>query len=158
MARLPALVSLEDLVARLVTEPASGGEEARAQAALDDASTLVRSVAGETWVDDENELVEDVPDPVQTVVLAAAKRAYLNPEGHAQKSNDDVSVTYARDAASGGVFLTAAERDMVITAVSGTSRPALWTLRTTRGGPGEDIYLPVLGQDEPMPFLPGPAT
>lgn len=142
---LPALATLEQLADRLgmaVDEL----NEARAQAALDDASVLVRSETGFTWVDAEGELIEDVPDIAVAICLAVAKRAYENPSGATQKTVGDVSVTYPETSA----YLTLDER-RVLSRLRSTG--ALWTIATTRGDEMETTYIDVVGQDEPMPFL-----
>jgi hypothetical protein len=140
---LPALASIEDLEARLQGGLAES-DQARAQAVLEDASTLVRRVAGSTWVEDEA-LVDDVPDVVIVVTLAVAKRAFLNPDGIRQESLGTHSVTYE---GANGVFLTDDERDAIQAAVG--AKPGLWTLRTTRGDFDlDDCYLDVVG-DEPI--------
>lgn len=126
---LPALASLEQLATRL------GGiddsDEERAQAALDDASALIRTEAGEDWVtdDDPPELdTDNLPDVIVTVCCAAARRAVTNPDGVTQESLDGYSTSYRNDSAD--VYLTKAERRLVRGAAG---RGALWTQPTTRG-------------------------
>lgn len=71
---LPPLASVADLEARLPTGDLTESDDVRrAEAALADASALVRSEAGRTWVGDDDEL-DGVPDIVTTVVLAVAQR------------------------------------------------------------------------------------
>lgn len=107
---LPAFVDVETLAARI-----PGGidvdDEARAQAALDDASTLVRAAAGIDWVDEHGQLVADVPDVVATVTAAAARRAFVNPEGLAQETVAGYGASYS--SASGDVYLTKTERKLI---------------------------------------------
>lgn len=126
---LPALADLDDLVIRLGGE-LDDAETARAQAALDDASTEVRFVAREDWVDDDEELT-DVPDIVVKVTLAVALRGFLNPDdGTRQETLGDHSKTTDR----GGIYLTEEEKAKVRAAAAGDDKQSgLWTLATTRG-------------------------
>lgn len=138
---LPALASLEALSDRT---PGGIGEddETRAQAALDDASALIRAEAGDDWVtdDDPPELDEDaLPDVVVTVCCAAARRALVNPDGVTQESLDGYSTSYRNDSAD--VYLTKAERRLVRSAAG---RGGLWAQPTTRGHPDvAEVLAPV---------------
>lgn len=108
---LPALADLADLAARL---PGGIGndDEPRAQAALDDASALIRAETGETWVtDDDPPTLDAVPGVAVTICVAAAKRAFVNPDGVAQESLDGYSTSYRND--SSDVYLTRAERRLL---------------------------------------------
>lgn len=126
---LPALASLEALAARLPSGIADS-DETRAQAALDDASALIRAEAGETWVTDENELdTDNLPDVVVAVCLAAARRALINPDGVTQESLDGYSTSYSNDSAD--IYLTKAERRLV------GSAGGLWVQPTTRVETGQ---------------------
>lgn len=151
---LPPLATTDDFVVRLGRAVDDDAELARIDALLADASTLVRLAAGVTWVED-NALVADIPDTVALIVLTAARRAFDNPEGIAQKSVDDVSVSYVR-ASQGGLYLTPEEK--AILSSLGGGRAGLWTLSTTRGDNDLDEYLDVIGHEgapsEPIPFLP----
>ncbi|MCK9496597.1 MAG: hypothetical protein M0R75_14035 [Dehalococcoidia bacterium] len=102
---LPPLADLEALAARLGVSDLIGLDAGRGQAALDDASALIRQEADATWVDDEGQL-EDVPDAVASICLAVAYRAYRNPEGTVQASLGDASVTYARTGGGSAIYLT----------------------------------------------------
>lgn len=111
---LPALVSLHQFADRL--PGGVDGDEARAQAALDDASAEVRAAVDgeETWVDEDG-LLTEVPDIVQVVTIAVARRAFVNPEGISQESVAAYGVSYATG--SGDVYLTRKERQKVRRAV-----------------------------------------
>lgn len=114
MANLPSLATLEDFQARLGIPLLDDYDEPldpdgiRAQAALDDASALVRSAAGLEWVDEYGEL-EDVPDIATSITLAVAGRTYQNPQGFSQATVGDSSVSYSREGNAGGIFLTKSE-------------------------------------------------
>lgn len=126
---LPPLAEIDDMKARLEVEP-TGRELARAEEALNDASTEVRFVAREDWVDDADELVE-VPPIVVKTTLECAIRAFLNPpDGTRQEVLGDHSVTVD---ARQGVYLTEDEKAKVRAAAAGDATPSgVWTLRTTR--------------------------
>lgn len=131
---LPAFASISDLRARGVSiavgSPDPSEDETRAQAALDDISTLIREAAGTKWVDDSDELA-DVPDVVFTVCCAASKRAYENPDNIRSETYPDYTEVRGGDE-PGGVCLTANEIALVKKA-AGSISPGLWTLSTTRG-------------------------
>jgi hypothetical protein len=114
---LPPLADLAALGTRLgmelvdahgdPTEP----EGVRAQAALEDASALVRTEAGKSFTDEAHAVLDaGIPDIIVSIVLAAAYRAFRNPEGTSQSSIGDVSVSFAREGSAGAVFLTKAEQ------------------------------------------------
>src|SRR6185295_3923116 len=80
MALSKPLCGVEAMGARLGLQ-LSGAEHERALAALTDASALVRSVAGDDFLDADGELETTIPDVVVQVTLAAALRCYRNPDG-----------------------------------------------------------------------------
>lgn len=151
---LPAFATIDDLDAR---NPAGiAGDETRAQAALDDASALIRSAAGKTWVDDDNELA-NVPDIVVTICCRAALRSFTNPAGVTQQTAGPFSASYANG--STDVYLTKGERSEVRAAAG---KGGLWTQSTTRGDIADcgdlvtyddTCYIEVV-DSELLPFLP----
>ena len=144
---LPLLASLEAFEAR-IPGGISAGDAARASAALEDASSLVRDVAGKTWVTDDV-LDDDVPDGIVSVVIAAAKRAFINPDGVRAESIDNFSTTYATS--SPDVYLTTTERQRVRQLCGKTG---LWTQPTTRCEIETDtVYVDVVPEGEPFPLL-----
>jgi hypothetical protein len=141
---LPPFASLDDLEQRL--GPAA--DAARAVAALEDASALIRAEAGQTWVT-EGVLDEDTPAILAVVCLAVARRVIENPNGVASETLGDASVSYEN--ASGDVYLTAGEKRLVRRAAGVSGAMGSIDLEIgTPGWSGEVIY--VAGQDEPMPF------
>lgn len=124
---LPALASVTDLEARLGLDPDSlkTGELGRARAALADASALVRLESGQSWVDDAGALT--APDALVRVVLGAAQRNFVNPDGEIHTTVGPFVRRLSE--LSTGVYLTKAELDIVR-----RFRPTtgLWTLRTQR--------------------------
>ena len=115
-----------------------------------DASALVRAVADKTWVTD-GEVDEDVPDIVVSITLAAAKRAFVNPDGERSVAIDGYSTDFAN--ASPDVYLTAKEESRVRSA-AGTSGGRLWTQETTRSDTPDvaTVFLDVEPPGEPMPW------
>lgn len=110
---MASLASIEQLSDRLGIElDPESSDGIRAQAALDDASNLIRSVAGKTWEDDHGDL-DDVPAIVTSVTLAVAYRAFRNPDGTSQSSLGDVSVSFSRGGAVGALFLTPTEEKAI---------------------------------------------
>jgi hypothetical protein len=80
---LPALASVSELEARLGLDPnaLTGADKSRAQAALDDVSTLVRFESRKDWVDKITGKLVTVPIVLGRITLGAALRAWRNPEG-----------------------------------------------------------------------------
>lgn len=129
----------------------------RAEAILAAASTLVRVETGRTWVDEDGATEDDVTtlqmEQVKTVVILVAERVWSNPRGITQQSTGPFSASVAEWAAY-GLALTDSEKAMLPT-TSGSTRPKLWTLNTTRCPTGDlpDIYLEVEGS-ELIPHVP----
>lgn len=120
------LATVADLEARLGRE-FDASELPRISALLDDASALVRDVAGKTWIDPETDELLPVPGSIRWVVLRAAERAVRNPEGFSSESAGDYS--YQRTGVQPGVYLTEAEEKAIRRALGKTG---LWTQPTTR--------------------------
>lgn len=152
---LPAFATIDEFANRL-PGGISDDDSTRAQAALDDASALIRNETGKTWVTDD-ELDADVPDIVVTVTCRAAMRAFVNPTGLVQDTTGPFSASFAN--ASSDVYLTKNEKSDVRRAAG---KSGLWTQCVTRGpievrpitGCGEaDEYVPVDPAGKDMPFL-----
>ncbi|MET9262406.1 hypothetical protein [Amycolatopsis sp. NPDC004079] len=127
---LPALADLGDLEARLGLDPdtLAGPEKSRAQAALDDASALVREETRQDWVDPLTGEVA-APAPLVRVVLGAALRTYRNPDAEISQTLGPFARTLK--AAEVGVYLTPPELAIVRRYRKETT--GLWTQGTTRG-------------------------
>lgn len=121
---LPDIADVDALQARL-GRTLTGADVDRAAAALSDVSALARGVAEQQWP----LAPTGVPDDVIAVVLAAARRAFDNPEGFLSQTMGPLSATRAPSMVTGNVF-TSAE-----TTILKKARPkaGLWTLVTTRG-------------------------
>lgn|SRR5690606_5684537 len=112
---LPSLATLDQLKDRMNVE-----DDIAAQAALDDASALVRGVARPcTWVDDEGNLTE-VPDQIQVIVLNAVKRYLNNPDGYASIQVSQFSASVRGAGAAGTVTLTKDEKLEILRVVRGS--------------------------------------
>ena len=150
---LPPLATVTDLGLRLGVT-LSGTDHDRAVAALDDASALIRADAGVAWVDNEDALA-DVPAIVQAVALAVAYRAFRNPDGLAQTSLGDASVSYDRGTAQAAVYLTRDERRAVRRAAGTTAMGAI-ELASPWAMPASDYPVAVAGGGDPIPIGPFP--
>ena len=126
-----AYADLADFTARLGRSLTAGAETDRAQAALDDASALIDTVA-------------TVPDPVPSGVLSitcsVALRLFGNPSQFTSETIDDY--TWRVDGA--GLFLTPYEENALRRLSSDTTSSGLWTQSLTRDG--DDVY--VFGYDQ----------
>jgi hypothetical protein len=151
---LPAFATLDQLAARVTVD-----DEDRAQAALDDASVEIRSIAGVSFVTDGAVDFTGYPswaeDALVKVCCSAAARALANPEGRTQQAETigSYSHTDAFANASPDVYLTAGERRLIRRAAG---RTGLGTITTTRGDDCDTQYLDVVPSGEPMPWLQGP--
>lgn len=141
---LPPLAAVADLGARL-PGGISEADEPRAQAALEDASSKIRSVAGVTWTTDD-ELDDDVPDIIVTICCSAARRSFVNPDGVTGENAGSYGFTQAN--ASPDVYLTKAEQGAVRKAAG---KSGMWSQPMTRGGPDVTTWVDVTGTDEPLP-------
>jgi hypothetical protein len=104
-----------------------GTDATRVVALLDDASSLVRDIAGRTWIDPETGVLTTVPGSVRAVVLRAVERAVRNPEGFSAESAGDYS--YQRTGVQPGIYLTEAEEKAIRRALGKTG---LWNQPVTR--------------------------
>lgn len=138
------------------------GDPARAQAALDDASSLIRDEAGKSWVDDEGALALPTgtdawrADTLVRVCCSAARRSLENPEGISQESLGSYSASMTN--ASSDVYLTSGERRSVKRAAGKGSIGAIPVTRgpLETGACGDTVYLPVSPAGQDIPFTYGP--
>lgn len=123
---LPSLADTDDLSDRLgreLTDP----EVARAEAALEDASALVREEA-------RRDFAEGPPPAIQAVVLTASLRVMRNPDGFVQEMIGSYSYRRREDDVS--VYLTAAEK-AICARYRQTGGNGLWTMKIQRDDPTE---------------------
>lgn len=122
------LVMLEELKTRLgLEEFPSPADEARAQAALDDAVGLVLEETKKTFRAADG--TPDVPSTVATVIFASAKRSYQNPSGITSETVGPFAYRYGAT----GAFLTEEEKQALSRYLPSRSSGGLWSLSTTRG-------------------------
>lgn len=105
-------------------------DDARAEAVLSAASTLVRSYTGQTWVDEDGDL-QDVPDAAAAVTVQVAARLWRNPNGFLTERVDDYSYQLPERVAD-GLYLTQAEKDMLADLVV-TAKSKIRALTFERG-------------------------
>lgn len=119
---LPPLASFERLVSKLGYTPVDG-ERTRAEGLLVEASGLIRDVAEKTWTDETSGALVDVPIRVANICVAAAFRAFGNPEALTQRAIGDSSKSFDRAGREGGedVYLTDAEEAAIRKAAAASS-------------------------------------
>lgn len=125
-----------------------GAEVGRAVALLDDASALVRDVAGKDWIDPVTGALLSVPGTIRATVLRMVDRAVRNPDGFSAESAGDYS--YQRTGVQPGIYLTDAEEKAIRRALG---KSGLWNQPTTRN---EEWYTTGWVDDqfgtEPIPY------
>jgi Gp19/Gp15/Gp42-like protein len=125
-----------------------GAEASRAVALLDDASALVRDVAGKDWIDPDTGVLLPVPGTVRATVLRMVDRAVRNPDGFSAESAGDYS--YQRTGVQPGIYLTDPEEKAIRRALG---KSGLWNQPVTRN---EEWYTTVWVNDqfgtEPIPY------
>lgn len=165
---LPAFATIDEFIDRL-----PGGLDnddlLRAQAAIDDASTVIRSFAGKTWCNDAGtavdfgDLAQYHQDEIVRITISAARRAFTNPEGATEMTLGDTSIGLSDS--SSDVYLTAAEKAAVRRAAGITA--GITTIATTREDPvgisdlgtvasDGTVYVDVVG-GESYPWIDDPA-
>ena len=130
----------------------ASSDEPRARAVLQDACVLVRQVAETDFVS------TPPPDAVVMVTMAAARRAFVNPDAITRTTIDDYTREFASSSTDPSVFLTSKE-SAAIRAAMGLSN--LWALHISRGDadiPSPSGVVPILdppAQAEYDPFGEG---
>lgn len=127
MASLSTDDLLPELEARLGLREGSlrGVDRARAVAVLSDAVDLVAAAVGSA--------LADSPQPAaRSVALSAARRAYLNPAGALSETVGPHTVRWDDDSPS-GVYLTAAEQQVLNLLRRKGRGGGLWSLGVERG-------------------------
>lgn len=113
------------------------GFEDRAEVVLTAVSSRVRLAAGRTWVDEDGELTDDIPDVVLSITTTVAARVWANPAATASRGDGPFTRAWAENLQ--GLQLTDDERDDIRASVAEEgSTPGLWALATTRSQP-EDV-------------------
>jgi hypothetical protein len=117
---------VSDLETRLGLEVGSlaGIDLARAQAALDDVSALVRDEsAGRTWLDDTGAAAP--PPGIKVVTIQAAMRVYNNPDNYTSESVGDYS--YQREQGTTSLYLTDDEKLAVQKSMAAAGASGVWS-------------------------------
>lgn len=142
----PLLATVEDLEFA-VGHAIDDGLREFAEWVLRAASARVRSYTGCDWDDPD-----EVPESIRVVTVAVAARVYRNPGGYVQDTTGPFTVRLA-ERAGDGIYLTGDERE-ILDRYRCRSRPALWSLSTTRG-PVETgtVYRPLTGTGQEGWFL-----
>jgi hypothetical protein len=119
---VPPLADFDAFARKLGYRP-EDEERDRAEDVLDEASELIRDVAGVTWLVAGTNALDDVPRRVARICIAAAYRAFANPEALTQRTIGDSSKSYDRTGLNGGeaVYLTPEEEKAVVKAAGGSS-------------------------------------
>lgn len=145
---MPApLADIDQLSERLgISLDPESSEGRRGQAALNDASALIRS-EGAAWADPAT-----APDIAVTICLAVSIRAFTNPRGATQASVGDVAVSFP--GSGGAVYLTPPELRSIRKA-AGASSVSSVGMTADLTGP-DPRYVPVEGGGDPLPLGPFP--
>lgn len=149
---LAPLATLDELRPRLGYEM-DEAEEAMAEAALEEASELVRAFGCATWE------VWNCPPIAKQVVLRAVKRYMTNPEGYIQsRAGDETVILSDGGVEMQSVFLTETEKKLLARAAGGnrlTSVPTTaWGRMRRSPYTDQPGYVPVAGGGKPFPFFP----
>lgn len=124
------LATVEMLAARLGRSLEDNTpDRARAEAALEDVSARARSVADQSWTDPEK-----VPDAVVTVVLAAARRIFTNPDRYLSNMAGTFQATLVNGDFNGDIFM----QGELLELRKHQPKPGIWVLGTYTE-PREDI-------------------
>lgn len=147
---LPSLASLEDLSARMPTEP----DAVRGQARLDDASAWIRNYTRLSFVDDDGKLkIDPGQEVVVPICCAIAQRVLANPNGTESIGLGDYQEAWAN--ASTDAYLTASERRALDGLAGGRSRiGSIATERRSIDCDDETLWLPVEPAPPDGPVLP----
>ena len=145
MAELPPLASVAKLAVRLGYGEAgfpTQAETDRAQQLLIEASELIRDEAEKDWVTGDPPQLSGVPARVESICLAAAARAFDNPDGLTQRSIGDSNKSWDRAGREGGevVYLTDREKRSIRKAAGGSTFTAV-TVVSPYSGDGIESLL-----------------
>jgi len=131
---LPSLATIDD-IQELAPDLADNLDETQAGRLLGLASALVRKEADRDWVDETGTALEGVPDGIPELVASVVIRTLRAPDpGVTQQTVGSWSESYAREAASYGVFLFAGEKEFV-RKLAGSGGPKAFSI-STYGKPG----------------------
>lgn len=135
MATLPPFATVVDLGEWLGEDLESDATaKKRAERALRMASGLVRAETRREWVDENNALVDPLPDVLNLVTVQSAARGYENPHGmtSANEGIDDFQAGERYLVQEAGIYLTDSEKGLLFP-LSGRAFGGLGTVSRTRG-------------------------
>ena len=135
---LPPLADVRDLEFRLRRSFDTDDETAPAEAALDEASEIVRAESGNDWVSPDDPALITAPRIVKTIVLRMAERKLRNPDGFSSESAGDYSYQRNGVGADGSLYLTAWERKVLLRAAG---KSGLWNQPLTRNEACQGVFL-----------------
>lgn len=124
---LATVGELADWLGETITPTAPEGK--RAAMCLRLASALVRRESGRTWLDEDGDLVDPLPEDVKMVTLYCASRVFDNRNAQTRGGIDDYNEGWKVDEA--GAYLTPSERRM-LAPFRAASSSGLGVVSTTR--------------------------
>lgn len=143
MAR-PALATVPELETLLGEKVADTG---RAEVLLRKASAIVRSYAGEDWLNEAGDALEGVPEDIPDVVTGMVERATQNPAGATHEQAGPFARQFGAEAAQ-RLYLSKWDKLVIRDAVNSTG---IRTIGTGRGeletGPLGSVYSDIPEED-----------
>lgn len=124
---LPPLVAALERRLGIPEDSLEGVDRARAEAALDDASTLILAEVSPALA---SSWVHSAPSIVAIVALKAARREFDNPRGLRSETLGEHTVGLSE---TSGVFLSEREVRQITRAASGKRASAVGSIRTPSG-------------------------
>lgn len=154
MAALPAFAEPEDLADWLGIE-FTEDESGRVAMVLRMASSRIRSYVGKTFVDDEGNLADPLPEALTLTAITVAGRAWDNPTGELQATAGATTVIHGQGGDS--LDLTDSEKDMLNDPeiVGTTAVLGIGTITTTRGDNIDGTHYANVVNGEPIPMYDG---
>jgi hypothetical protein len=146
---LPALASLNDLLPLV----GSVTDDGRARALLAYASALIRTEAGEDWVDTDGNL-DGVPDIIKMICCKVVERSLSNPMGLTAEAVVNYRAEYGNS--SSDLYLTKQERRLVRKAAGSVLIGSVELQTPYRKYDAADVYMTVDNGGEELPMGPWP--
>jgi Phage protein Gp19/Gp15/Gp42 len=126
---LPPLAEVVDLERRLGRTFDDDVELAEVESALDEASAIIRTEAGHSFVSPDDPSVSTAPTIVRQVCIRMVERKIRNPDGYSSESAGDYSYQRNGVGADGGLYLTDTELRWIRKA---GGNQGIWTMPVTR--------------------------
>lgn len=138
MESLPPLADVRDLEVRLKRTLDTDPELSQAEAALDEASEIVRAESGKDWVSADDPTVVTAPRIVKVITLRVAERKLRNPDGFSSESAGDYSYQRNGVSADGALYITPWELKVLRRAAG---KSGLWNQSLTRNEVSQGVFL-----------------